>query len=320
MHRLALPFVLLLLLAGCLEFDGQEITIVHDAKADRIDVHVVCRGFRATREMSKRRDPVVEAAADLETMRRRGIVHLFGSWPLAFDPVKGDALFPELGGRVDVETGPLFTDAEELLCSQQFVRIRDARAFVDGVDAVIRKGLQERFATSEVQRDQLQLDDDSLRAIDAYCRSGERFVLVEPGRIELRLPLSDRDHVRLKEQLVGALAEDLAGELAARDAKGRREAVRRATVVRLLVSNEFSVVREPQLTRLAIGVKGADHLRLSKPLGSRRDPALRDHLIANGATLERLADDELERRFAAFRTRDAVLAPDLAAARAATAR
>ena len=320
MHRLHLLLLsLLLLLAGCLEFDSQEITILHDAKNDRIEVHIVYTGLWASRSTGKRRDHVAAAAEDLEGDRRRGTISLFGGWPLGLEPVKAEAAVPDLFAHVDVETGALFTDEQGRLCAQQFVRIREARAFLDKLDAAMKAGVQANLRSETKARERLPVDESTARNLEAWCRGGERFLLVEPGRMELRLPLSDADHGRLKEYLVSGVSETIADEIEpkAEARQARVEAGRQTSVMRVLASNELSMVRETNLTRFGVGVKGADVLLLRKPPSGRYEPALHDHLVANGVTIERLDRAEVERRFAAFRTRDAVLAPDLAAMRAA---
>ena len=77
--RQPLLFVLLLLLAGCLEFDAQEITIVYDAKADRIDMHVVYRGLFAESGSGSTDKPMQKALDDLAKVRERGSVYFWNN-------------------------------------------------------------------------------------------------------------------------------------------------------------------------------------------------------------------------------------------------
>ena len=316
-----LLFALLLpVLASCgLRFDSQEITIVHDATADRIDVHIVSRGIYAS-QTSKRRDPLEEAAASLAKGRRTGTIRLFDAM-FGIDLTEANAMTAPIAAHVDVESGALFTDGQGVLCEQQFVRIRDAREFARRVNIALQNAIVQRAGEPIDDGPERRLDEVSRENLLEFFRSGGRMLLIEPGRIELRAPLSNADHRWLKGKILEGLAEALATKEvsdAGSDLAAMRKALANAKVLRFLQDNEFSLVRDMNLTRLAIGVKGATNLVITTPPEGRYDPALLGHLREDGTTIEdRLADDELQRRFAEFRMRDAVLPPDLARMRAA---
>lgn len=327
MHRHSCSFVawlLSLLLTGCLEFDAQDLTIVHDAKADRIDVHVVYRGLHCERVIGLGEDPLAKALTDLASARDAGFVCIGRNWPLQFDPtrvVQGPAA--TLLARIDVENGSLFTDADGVLCAQQFVRIREARAFLQQLDTLVALGLPKLLEQPVGEGGtQHEFDDTTRELLTEFLRGGQRLLQVEPGRIEIRLPCSDRDHRWAKDQLFEGLVEQLMGELRPRlVADGKAvpaepvmiAACRTSPTFRFFADNEWSLVREPGLTRLALGVKGADLLPIRIAAGGDYDDTLLRELRQRGEPIdERLGADELERRFTAFRGRDAVLPPRLA--------
>lgn len=317
----------LLLLAGCLEFDAQQITILYDAKADRIDVQIVYRGLFAEPSPRFAEPPIERAVRDLESVRRSGRISLMSNWPLAVD--FGDARLRSLPimASVDVENGPLFTDAAGSLCGCQFVRIRGAKAFLAAANAALEAGLQASMAKADgAGGGERTLDAVTREALVDFVRTGQRLLHVEPGRIEWRIPCSDDDHAWIKGTVLGGLADSLADDLLhgpRATTEDRRELSARifaSATFQFLLDNEISLVREPGLTRVALGTKGRDRLDIVKPSGGRYDDALLRHLRGKGEAIEDgLTDDQLERRFAEFRTRDAMLPPDLAAIRSSPA-
>ena len=340
--RQPLLFVLLLLLAGCLEFDAQEITIVYDAKADRIDMHVVYRGLFAESGSGSTDKPMQKALDDLAKVRERGSVYFWNNWPLSVDlgGLKGPTA--ALAAHVDIENGTLFTDASGVLCGSQFVRIRDAKAFLQKLNTMLEIAVQ---AVSTEPLDGFggkhQIDDDTREILTEFFRRGQRLLLVEPGRIEVRLPCSDADHAWLKGQLEQRFAVNVRGEIrrstevAARRADGgdpidttvadkpsqigsdQLDAVmRRTPTFRFFWDNEGSFVREEGLTRVAIGVKNAPSMRIVKASNGLYHDGLLKQLRDKGETIEDgVTDATLAQRFEQFHGRDAVLPPALAALR-----
>ncbi len=336
---------LLLLLGGCLEFDSQDVTIVYDAKADRIDVHLVYRGLFVESGSGSSDKPMQKALEDLAKVRDRGVFYLWNNYPLSFDlsgSLKGPA--QTLAAHVDVENGALFTDEKGVLCGHQFVRIREARAFAQKLNTILELGAQ--VALNEPVREGKSthtFDDDTKEALREFLRSGSRLLQIEPGRIELRVPCSAADHAWIKQHLGKTLLDDAAREIVRRTVVDKRraanedpmdttadpksatiegtrlrETVHEAASLRFLQDNEWSLAREEDLTRVALGVKGADRLVLRKASDGLYHDALLTELRAKGEKVEeKLGDAELERRFAAFRTRDAVLPPALASLRTA---
>ena len=145
----AIPFLAVLLLCltlpGCLEVDGQEITIRRDEAADRIDVHVVHRGLFAENGQGSSNDPLAKAVKDLADVRAGGEVVFWCNWPVTFDltreyPAPAQALL----AHVDVENGGLFTDHQsaEAVCyapnapqrasSRLVENVRDCTVVSDG--------------------------------------------------------------------------------------------------------------------------------------------------------------------------------------------
>lgn len=333
------PLLLSTALTGCLELDGQEITVRFDPAADRIDLHVVHRGLFAEKEGD--RDPVARALSDLEEVRATGKVALWSNFPFVFDLTRAQApAAAAVLAHIDVENGGLFTDTDGVLCGQQFVRIRHATRFAQQANTLFELWAQARVA--DRRADDHRFDDDTRELLREFLRDGGKLLTIGDGRIELRLPLSARDHAWLKQTLEHGFVANLSGEVVRRVGVHDRRAaggspadtgvapasvavagdrlgpeLRRAPSHRLFWDNEWSCARDPGLTTIALGVRGQPELRLVKASDGLWHPALLEALRARGEAIEAGVDDEqLARRFAAFRERDPVLPPKLAELRA----
>ena len=339
----AMSFVLLLL-AGCLEIDGQELAIHYDAGADRIDVHVVYRGLFAEGGSGSERDPLAKARKDLAEAKQSGEFAFWCNWPMALDLTREfPAPVRAMLDHLDIENGALFTDPQGVLCAQQFVRIREAKAFVQKLNLVFELWAQAQLLGGTSGRDGKHAwDADTKDLVREFLRSGEKLLVVEPGRLQARLPLSTADHQWLKRQLELVFLDNMPRETVRRLAVAERRAgggdpadtaaaeaavviggeqlkkqVQQAPSFRFFWDNELAVVREPELTCVSFGVRDDKVLRVRKSAGGLYHPQLLDALREAGEAIEDgMPDQELERRFEAFRQRDAVLPPKLAALRA----
>ena len=340
----ALLALLTLLLSGCLELDGQDVTIRYDADADRIDVLIVYRGLFAEGGNGSSDDPLDKALKDLAEARETGEFTFWNNWPLSVDATKDyDPPRAALVAHVDVENGGLFTDPQGVLCAYQFVRIRDAKAFVQKVNTLLELGLQTGF-TGEGMRGlegRHKLDDDTREILREFLRSGEKLLVVEPGRMEVRLPFSRRDHEWIKDQLEDHFMDNMPREVLRRSAVAARRAgggsvtdtslaeetvaiagpalrksIEQAPSFRFFWDNELTIRRDLELTTIGLGVAGQPELRVEVARGGLYHDALLQRLRTDGAEIEDgLPDQELARRFAAFGERDPVLPPRLAAKR-----
>lgn len=338
----ALLFVLLTL-AGCLEFDAQDITIHYDEAADRIDIQVVYRGLYAEGSDDNPDDTIGKAVKDLAAARDNGEVAFWCNWPFSFDlasehpaPVKA------MLAHIDVESGALFTDPQGVLCGQQFVRIREAKAFVQKLNTLLELWVQSQLLGGTSGRGGKHAwDADTRDLVREFQRSGEKMLVVEPGRIEFRLPLSPKDHAWFRQQMEMLFLDNMPREIvrrigvAERRANGGRvhethvadaavtvpgeqlrDQISRSASYRFFWDNELSFVREPELTRFSFGVRGDQDLRIVKASDGLYHPALMQKLREDGEKIEDgLPEQELQRRYEGFRKRDAVLPPKVAAQR-----
>lgn len=337
-------FALLLVLPGCLEVDGQDITFRYDEAADRIDVHFVHRGLFAEGGSGSDRDPLAKAVRDLAEVRAGGEVVFWCNWPFTFDltreyPPPVQAML----AHVDVENGGLFTDPQGILCGHQFVRIREAKSFLKKLNTALDLWVQKELLSGTSGRGGAhQWDSDTKDFVREFRRAGQSFLVVEPGRLEFRLPLSSEDHAWFKNQIELLFLDNMPREIVRRVGVVERRAaggdptdtqitndgvhvvgerlrgeIQRAPSYRFFWDNELCFQREQELTRFSFGVRGDGDLHVKKASEGLYHPALLTKLRENGEPIEDgIPDQELVRRFAAFRARDAVLPPKVAELRA----
>ncbi|MBM4061828.1 MAG: hypothetical protein FJ265_12145, partial [Planctomycetes bacterium] len=171
------PLFLLLLLTACLEFDAQEITFRHDPDKDRIDALVVYRGLFV--EGGGNKEPLPKALADLDAAMRDGVFCFWCNWPFKVDPVHDDGPGTALLPHYEIETGGLFTDPKGILCGYQFVRIREAKAFLQKVETLLEVAVQTAAATTFEDRGRAhKFDADSRDLLREFLRSGEKLLVV----------------------------------------------------------------------------------------------------------------------------------------------
>lgn len=323
---------LLSLLAGCLEFDAQDVYLRYDADKNRIDALIVYRGMFAEGSNNTPQETLDKAIADLDEAKSTGEFCFWNNWPLSCNPSRDyDAVRDALVRHLEVENGGLFTDPKDLLCGYQFVRINDAKGFVAKVNTVLEVAVQAMLADSK--RLAHEFDEETEDGIRDFLRRGDKMLTLESGRIELRLPVSAGDHAWLKQQLetrmlqtaqhdvlrqLNAAAEDDEASAESRNLTvAQLEAeLRRAPALRFFFDNEFSFVRTEERTTIGLGVAGAPQLHVHKAPFGIYDDALLKALRERKEPIEAgLPDAEVMRRFNEFRTRDARLPEHLAARR-----
>lgn len=339
-RSLAVAALLLVLPAACLEFDGQDIVVHQDVTKDRLDVHLVYRGLLIEREDSG--DPAKKALADLDHALASGMFAIWDNWPLKIDlTAKITGPKAALAQHVEVENGGVFTDPLGMLCAHQFVRVNDFTGFLakvnTGLDLLMTKAVTTGI---EVNGQKRVFDDDTKELAQDFQRAKQKMLVVTPGRIELRLPISLADHRWLRQRAAAMLAEETSTAMVRRVGTAQRRAnegppsetavapeavalrgeelakqLELTPIWRFFADNDVSVARAEGLTTIALG-SGEGEIRIVKAASGFYHDALLKKLRERGAAIEDgVPDQELGRRFAAFCERDPVLPPELAKAR-----
>ena len=343
-HLLSLLLPLLALLPGCLEFDAQDVAIHYDVANDRIDVLLVYRGLIAESGSSEG-DQIKEALGDLDKCLATGEFAFWCNWPFKVDPT-GDpqGLRQALLQHLDVENGGLFTDPLGKLCGYQFVRIREAEAFLGKLETALQLGVQVGLLKGFPSRGEPdhKVDDDTRDFVREFLREKEKFLHITPGRLELRLPCSVEDHRWMKRQLERYALDNASREMVRRQAVADRraaggsvlntssvadavaldgndvgKALGMAPSFRFFWDNDFSFTHTEGLTTVALGSGETKEITITKSSEGIYHEEFLKAIRERGDKLEEgVPDQELARRFAAFHGRDAVLPPKLADKRA----
>lgn len=341
MNKLLLPLLALLLttLPGCLEFDAQDVVVHHDVANDRIDVLLVYRGIFA--ESSSEQRALDEGLGDLDKALQTGEFAFWCNWPFKVNPATDPGgVRAALLQHVDVENGGLFTDPKGKLCGYQFVRIRQASAFLAKLDTAlslaVQAGLLQGFPDADGGKH--KVDDDTRDAVREFLREKEAFLRLEGGRLELRLPCSVADHRWLKRRLETYAYDNAAREMVRREVVAERRRtggdvwntnydmptaalagekvaahLRDAPSFRFFWDNDFSFSHRDGLATVALGSGESPQIRVTKSSEGLYHDAFLAGVRARGDKIEDgVPDQEIERRFAAFHGREAVLPPKLA--------
>ena len=323
-HSKALLLALLLLLTSCLEIDGQDIYVQVDEENDRIDAMIVYRGMFAEAS-SGNANPVEKAINDLKEAQESGVFTFWNNWPFTFDPIRdygiaGNALLEHL----DVENGGLFTTPKGVLCGYQFLRVNNAKSFIQKLNLLVEASVQAEFVRDRKGANPpRQFDEETQDNVREFLRAGKKFIALKNGRIVFFLPTSDADHQWLKLQLEESLLEGFQRDLARSTKEAElatpskpielRDVLSRAPSFRFFWDNPFSFQRAENLTTIGLGVAAADELHVQKRMEGLYEDAYLQRLRAEKFQIEDgLPDPELGRRFADFRSRKAKLPPKLA--------
>lgn len=346
MNKLPTTFALLLLLVlgGCLETDGQDVYLRYDEENDRIDAMFIYRGLFAEGGADGQ-DPIPSCIKDLTDAMETGEFMFWNNWPLKCDPSRSyDAPRNALLKHIEVENGGLFTGPDGVLCGYQFIRVNKAKSFIKKVNTLIELGLQAATLAPIARLDNHKLDADTKDNIREFLRGRNKVLTLEKGRIEVKLPLSKKDHAWMKKAIEDHFMDNMPGEITQRaivekrrkdgvsntdtssgdavvniEGSEIRKEVSRAPSYRFFWDNEISFVRSEDLTTIGIGVAGDDELHITKARDGLYHKAMLEELRKDKERFQiedGLPQQEFERRFADFRTREAKLPKKLAAKRA----
>ena len=323
---------LLALLPSCLEFDAQEIIIRHDADKDQIDCVLIYRGLHADGNLRRADHERVESAlAEYESVLETGKFALWSNWPAAFNLAQTDrSPLAPLAEHIDIENGGLFTDPKGELCGYQFLRIRQASAFLDKANQLLKVALEGLLLTG-IQSTELQhrFDAETRDLVREHLRSGQALLSLEGNRLAAHLPFSHDDLQVLTSTFEKEMLTTFQGELAATeateaftdeavptDAMGPMHALSRFPSFRFFWDNQFSIERRPDGLIIALGTSDAQPLHLRKSSNGNYDTLLLDTMREQETKIEEgIPLAEIERRLTDFQGRDAVLPAMLAAQR-----
>ena len=317
----------LLGLTGCLEFDAQEITVVHDAEENRLDMLLVYRGLHSS-------SADLEAAIKhLEKGRDEGMFSFWSNFPLKIEPTKGPGA-PLAARFLRIEPGNLFTDMNGQLCGFQMLRVIDVQEFLKTVNTMFVLFIRGKVLPKDSDLDH-EFDGETRELFSEFLRAGNKIVALQGSAIMVSLPCSDADHRFLKMAAMRGLTEGFAFDLRQRAELHKRLAaaaeegdyfadshdvpwdavefsartvesgLEHSPHLRFFAENEVSIQRREGLTVVTIGIPGAVVNKVVKASSGGAPANLEEPLKAQGIAIEYMVpDQEIERRFNSFRERE----------------
>jgi hypothetical protein len=223
-----------LLLQGCLEWEEQEIRIVHDRDADQVEIQLVYRGlYSAEKEESPAPPPVGRApsevpeegahrrnvedsavAATIETLtellagrQRFALQEPLFSFDLEELRERPDRRVAAIAAAVAVDHGEFFRDERGRWCAWQQVRIESVSRLVPLASELLREALL-RSATRGKQDDVLQhlwlRDTGSRKKQEPALGAPFCWLALRDGVLALRVPASESGVRELQRRLEAA--------------------------------------------------------------------------------------------------------------------
>jgi len=268
---IALAVALAAVLAGCLDFDEQELYAEHDQKADQIILVIQYRGLHATKELEQATTQLAEAV-------EKKTVALMANWPFAFpieemkkdlaEPAEeGDETPPQLRkdfltlvGRIKVLNGGFYLDPAGRLGASQVVIIEKAKDSIALANRLINAAIVFRYQ-------QEPPDDAYDKMAVELARKGHTWVTLKGHSLIVEAPMPEEILAEGRADFVSGILddEDLAAEL-------------RLLGLRRLLANPVLVWHEDQTLRMKLGLEGRASHYTTKPQGGAYEANLVDHV------------------------------------------
>jgi hypothetical protein len=185
----------LMLLTGCdLEFPEQEVILLHDTKADRLDFLLVYRGVTASSDDRRDVADAVSAATRILGGRRE---FMLLDWPLHWDLDGKDKDVPQwLRKNVKLERVDTFVDAKGRLCAYQLFTMSKVSEGLRLLNEAIAASILEAH-----QKGKLEKGVDVLGLVELYgfldqAAAGLPFLRLEKGRLMVDVPMPSQETIR----------------------------------------------------------------------------------------------------------------------------
>lgn len=295
----------LLLLAGCLEIEAMEITVVADPAHDRLDVMIVSRGI-----FSSETEDNANLQHDLEQLLKcRDVSALPIPGIGVADFTKQDEREDDIDWQrsvlfLDIEPGAFFLDEQGRLSFYQFMRINRLAEFTALAAAEARAAWRQERAKASPQ---------TRACIDAALRDGIEPLTIDGAGFIMRRPISLDEHRVAQTAWWRALVRGVERAVTEAEGASRSDATQRGWV-QMMRDNDVAMVRRTGVTEYYIGTQGSERCEYQV-----RGPAWRDNLLQKFAASEppppKVSQALVDKQFAAFRERAARLPKAYLAAR-----
>jgi hypothetical protein len=208
---LILAAAVVLCSTGCLDFEKQTFVVTFQPERDEINALLLYEGLQVGGKNEQDRKNA-EKALGVVFAEGKGLYlgHPLATIPLAPDKNKKPSekekkIYDLLGKHLTVRKGTFFLDKDGSLCGSQEVTIRQAKAFVRGINDMISAevGSTVDKALADATKKQTGFyDEETLKLMQKAIKDKHQWIHFEPGRIGVTLVGSPKYFAKVKHSLM----------------------------------------------------------------------------------------------------------------------
>jgi hypothetical protein len=208
---LVLAAAVVLCSTGCLDFEKQTFVLTFQPERDEINALLLYEGLQAG---GKKEQDLKNAESALKAVFAESKGFYLGS------PFAGVGLVPDknqkvsekekklldlMGKHLTVRKGTFFLDKNGSLCGSQQITIRQARAFVRGLNEMISADDVRKWLTEALALGEGFFDEETLKLMQKAVKNKHQWIHFEPGRLSVTLVGSPKFFAKVKHKLTNDL-------------------------------------------------------------------------------------------------------------------
>ena len=212
--RFALPFLILPLLDGCLEFEQQTVSFSHDAATDTLRIFQDYQGIFGANDPARLSENEVEQMASVMQGER---TFFFSNWITEYNRSRLEEMKATPEGELDenpayetairaladialanikVDNVGFYFNANHHLCGAQQITIRNASRVLASLNTVLQFVAREEAANDDKTAEEK-------RALLQFAENAERTLILNGNRLEARWPSSEEEYRKSKDSRLG---------------------------------------------------------------------------------------------------------------------
>ena len=218
-RRLLVVAALALGPAGCLlDFEKQTFVLTFHPERDEINALLLYEGLQVAGKTEEDRKSA-EKALGVVFAESKGFYlgHPIAGFGLAPDNDQGASekekkLLDLMVKHLTVRKGTVFLNKEGSLCGSQEITIRQARAFVRGLNEMISADVgstADKALADATKKQQGFFDEETLKLMQKAVKGKHQWIHFEPGRLSVTLVGSPKYFAKVKQELTNHLLIEL---------------------------------------------------------------------------------------------------------------
>jgi hypothetical protein len=200
--------------AGCLDFEKQTFVLTFHPERDEINALLLYEGLQVAGKTEEDRK-TAEKSLGVVFAESKGFYlgHPIAGFGLAPDNDQGASekekkLLDLMVKHLTVRKGTVFLNKEGSLCGSQEITIRQARAFVRGLNEMISAevgSMAEKALADATKKQQGFFDEETLKLMQKAVKDKHQWIHFEPGRLSVTLVGSPKYFAKAKQELTNDL-------------------------------------------------------------------------------------------------------------------